>query len=255
MNDETELAHGDVKLETPSGSMYLYENPQILSKEEHGELGMCNPENPYEFARAVSSIPLVAAEISSAQKFFPVVFSGTEKPVPLAIVGLNNEDNLFIDEHGKWESMCYVPSYLRRHPFALAAGANEKFALVIDRSSTSITDDPEFPFFEGTELSEATQSMVKFCGQYESERKRTDVFMEKLKELDLLALQEVSTKTDDGDKPLANYYGVDVEKFSKLAPEQLAELHTQGYMTFIFAHLFSLENWNRLVERSRTRNQ
>ena len=197
--------------------------------------------------------PLVAAEISSAQKHFPVVFSGKERPLPLAIVGLNNDGNLFLNAEGQWEALCYIPSYLRRHPFALAEGADDKFALVIDRASNAVSDDPDFPFFEGTELSEKTQSMVNFCGQYESERKRTDAFMQKLNELDLLSLQEVSTKTDNSDTPLANYYGVDVEKFSKLAPEQLAELHSQGYMTFIFAHLFSMENRNRLIERSRLR--
>ena len=43
--------------------------------------------------------------------------------------------------------------------------------------------------------------------------------------------------------------GIDVEKLNGLAPDILQELHQSGYLSFIFAHLFSLENWNRLLAR------
>lgn len=251
----TEFARGDVSLELPKGSMFLYQQPELLTKEDHGHLGMSPPDKPYQFAQGIMSVPLLAAEISSAQKHYPVVFSGQDGAQPLAVLSINELDNLFVDDQGNWEAYCYIPSYLRRYPFAFAAGDDDKFALVIDRASAAISDLPEHAFFEGSELSQHTQSMVDFCGQYEAERRRTDEFMMELKALGLLSLQAASPQADSKSEPLATYYAVDNAKLGSLSPEQLHELHSKGYLSFIFAHLFSLENWNRLVERSQISQQ
>jgi hypothetical protein len=255
MTDTTEFARGAVSLEAPKGNMFLYQQPQLLTKEDHGHLGMITPDNPYEFTRGIMSVPLLAAEIASAQKDYPVVFSGQEGIQALAVLSIKDLDNLFVDEQGNWEAHCYIPSYLRRYPFAFAVGDDEKFALVIDRASAAISDLPEHSFFEGDELSQRTQSMADFCGQYEAERRRTDQFIAKLKELDLLSLQAATPQGDADAEPLATYYGVDAQKFEALGPEQLHDLHENGYLSFIFAHLFSMENWNRLLERSQVSQQ
>ncbi len=250
MTDTTEFARGAVSLELPKGNMFLYQQPELLTKEDHGHLGMSTPDRPYEFAQGIMSVPLLAAEISSAQKNYPVVFSGQDGVLPLAVLSIKDLDNLFVDDRGNWEAHCYIPSYLRRYPFAFAKGDDEKFALVIDRASAAVSDLPEHAFFEGDELSQRTQGMVDFCGQYEAERRRTDEFTAKLKELGLLSLQAATPQANSESEPLATYYAVDREKLGSLSPEQLHELHSKGYLSFIFAHLFSMENWNSLLERS-----
>lgn len=251
----TEFATGEVSLDLPQGKMFLYQQPELLTKEDHGHLGMTAPEKPYQFAHGIMSVPLLAAEIPSAQKHYPVVFSGEDGAQPLAALSINDLDNLFVDDQGNWEAYCYVPSYLRRYPFAFAAAEDEKFALVIDRASTAISDLPDHAFFEGDELSQHTQSMVDFCGQYEAERRRTDEFTTKLKELNLLSLQSATTQADPTSGSLATYYAVDGQKLESLSPEQLHDLHSKGYLSFIFAHLSSMENWNRLLERSKISQQ
>jgi hypothetical protein len=250
-----EFARGDVGLELPKGSMFLYQQPELLTKEDHGHLGMSQPDKPYQFAKGIMSVPLLAAEISSAQKHYPVVFSGQDDAPPLAILSINDLDNLFVDDQGCWEPYHYVPSYLRRYPFAFATGDDDKFALVIDRASAAISDLPDHAFFEGDELSQHTQSMVDFCGQYEAERKRTDEFMAKITELDLLSHQAATSKANSESESLATYYAVDGVKLASLSPQQLHELHSTGFLAFIFAHVLSLENWNRLLERSRISQQ
>ena len=247
----TEFARGDVSLELPKGSMFLYQQPELLTKEDHGHLGMSPADKPYQFAKGIMSVPLLAAEIPSAQKHYPVVFSGQDGAQPLAILSIADLDNLFVDDQGNWEPHCYVPSYLRRYPFAFASSEDDKFALVIDRAADAISDLPDHAFFEGDELSEHAQGMVDFCGQYEAERKRTDEFTAKIKELDLLSRQAATSPTNTESEPLATYYAVDGAKLGSLSAEQLQELNSTGFLSFIFAHLFSLENWNRLVERSR----
>ena len=53
--------------------------------------------------------------------------------MPLAVVGLQDEVNLFVDEGGAWAENTYVPAYLRTHPFALARTGGDRVALVLDR--------------------------------------------------------------------------------------------------------------------------
>lgn len=248
MAENNEAANGTPKLEIPDGTMFLYEQPELLSLDEHSTLGFVTPTNPYEFARKITTVPVLATEISSAQKHYPIVFSDPENAVPFAVVSILKEHNMFVDANGHWEPLYYVPSYLRRHPFALAAGADTQMALVIDRSSQAIGENSEHPFFENGAASERVQQMVDYCGQYEGERRRTLEFTAKLKELELLVPQQV--KADEKDEnSLASYYVVDAEKLNELSPEVLQELHAIGYLSFIFAHLFSLENWQRLINR------
>jgi len=248
MSEKAEVAGGQ-SLETPKGNMFLYKQPELLTKEDHGSLGFITAPNPFEFAKDISTVPLVAAEIASAQKHYPVIFSDLENAVPMAVVSIIKERNMFVDDTGNWEPLHYIPSYLRRHPFAFAAGANDQMAVVIDRASNAISDQPEHPFFEGSGLSKYTQGMVDYCGQYEAERRRTKEFAEKLKELELLALQEVVPTAEENQQQLATYYAIDVEKLTAMAPEVLADLHKKGFLSFIYAHLFSLENWKKLLER------
>lgn len=249
MSEKAKLVGGHATLEIPKGSMFLYQQPELLTKEEHGSLGLVTPQNPFEFAKKIMTVPLVAAEISSAQKHYPVVFSEPDNAAPFAVVSVIKDENMFVDASGNWEPMHYIPSYLRRHPFAFAAADDDQLAVVIDRSSNAISDNPDQPFFESGGLSKRTQDMVDYCGQYEAERRRTKEFAAKLKELDLLVLQEVIPTAEESKEKLATYYAVDVEKLNELESGVLMELHKKGYLSFIFAHLFSLENWKRLLER------
>jgi hypothetical protein len=66
------------------------------------------------------AVPLTVEEFPQAQRHFPIVFSSGDSPVPLALMGLNEGVNVFIDEEGTVTSPIYVPAYVRRYPFMLA---------------------------------------------------------------------------------------------------------------------------------------
>ena len=253
MSDEARVEGGYTTLELPENKMFLYEKPQILTKEDHGSLGITPADKPFEFAARAGTIPLVASEITSAQKHYPVIFANGENPQIFAVVSVIKDRNMFVDDNGHWAPFHYVPAYLRRYPYALARGDNDQFALVIDSAAAAVTKDAQFPFFNGDALSEDTNKMVNFCQQMEAERQRTNEFVTKLKELDLLAVQEVKAGNPESDSPdkeaLASYYAVNTEKLNQLSAETLKELHESGFLSFIFAHLFSMENWGKLLER------
>jgi hypothetical protein len=84
--------------------------------------------------------------------------------------------------------------------------------------------------------------------------KRTVQFSQKLKELGLLVGQQVSRKTPEGNEvPVANYVAVDSDKLNDLGDAVVRELFGQGFLAGIFAHLFSLENWQVVIQRLNAR--
>jgi SapC protein len=237
------------------GSKFLYAQPELLNKEDHGSLGFTAQERPFEYTRNVRAIPLTMVEFGSAQRHYPVVFSRLQDPVPLAVVGLSDDVNLFVDDGGEWDPMCYLPSYLRCYPFAFASEREGRMAVVVDRAAASVTENPVYPFFVDDEISEHTEALMRFCTQHERERKRTQEFCDKLIELDLLTQQRSTHKPDGATEaePLADYVSIDVEKLNELDSDVVFDLHKNGQLSAIYLQLYSLENWRHLVARRVTR--
>jgi hypothetical protein len=234
------------------GKLFLYAEPQPLTVEQHGHLGLNTSSRPYEFCRSICTVPLTAAELPSAQKFYPVVFSSLERPSLLAVVGVFENRNLFVDANGHWDPTAYVPAYLRCHPFALASRPNDEYAVVIDRAATSISEHAEQPFFEGPNLAPAIQARADLCLQFNTHQPATQAFCNTLLELGLLSGQQ-SVFTPLGEEtqqqPIASYAAVNFEKLQKLDVSKLERLFLDGMLSAIYAHRFSLENWVRLLER------
>ncbi len=238
-----------------SGKMFLYENPELLTPEVHGSMGFTPSPRPYDFVRNERVIPLTMTEFSSAQRHYPIIFSNIDNPLPLAVTGLLEDANLFVDADGRWDPMCYVPMYLKCYPFTFAHEGGGRVAVVVDRAATSVTENPQFPFFVGDKVSEHTDSLMRLCAQYDAERRRTIEYTKKLKELDLLtplrAAYTPEGKTEQ--EPLAEYIGIDAEKFDKLEKEQVWELHETGFLAATYLQIYSLENWQHLMARREQR--
>lgn len=230
--------------------MFLYDKPALLSKEAHAGMGLSRSQRPFDFVRDIRGVPVVVNEIQSAQKHYPVVFSNFEDPQLIAVVGIHEDRNLFVNDNSEWQPGAYVPSYIRCHPFAFARQDDEQYAIIIDESSNSLSDAPEFPFFDGEELSEHTQSRVDFCGAVNQQREVTKDFCNKVKELGLLNGQRIAqTRPDGTEVKIADYVTIDPAKLNDLDKDVLQELHQDGSLSAIFAQMFSLENWNSLIAR------
>lgn len=252
MTDEAIATSGNV-----SGQMFLYREPELLSPEKHGDLGFTPAERPFDFIKNERVLPLTMSEFSEAQRYYPIIFSNLERPVPLAAVGLLEEVNLFVGDDGKWDAMCYLPNYLRCYPFALAKESDERIAIVVDRAASSVSENPQYPFFRDGQLSEQAEALTQLCGQYDADRQRTNEFCKKLVEMELLTPLG-ATYTPDGEseaQPLAEYIGINVEKLNELTKDQVFELHAAGYLSALYLQLYSLENWRHLMARREKREK
>lgn len=94
----------------------LYNEVVALCGDRHRLLGLTGPMS-FNFAAHATTIPLGVSEFAIAATCFPIVFAVNEHPMPLAVVGLRDGENLFVDDQGRWTGDNYVPGWLRRYPF------------------------------------------------------------------------------------------------------------------------------------------
>lgn len=238
------------------GQMFLFTKPELLTKEKHGTKGISRPDRPFAFAEGVRAVPLTISEVASAMRHFPVIFAGTDNPMPLAVLGLIDEANLFVTDSGDWEEGVYVPGYLRRYPFALATDKqsdpqNPRMAIILDEGYDGLRDGGDLPFFDTAgEPSDAMKQAMEYCQQYERDRLMTQQFSEKLKEYDLLADQVAQFTPDGGEaKPFARYVGIEEKRLQDLSAEKFLELRTSNMLPILYAQLMSMGNWRALMDK------
>jgi SapC len=191
------------------------------------------------------AVPLTAEEFPQAQRFYPIVFSSTDEPVPLGLMGLNEGVNVFVDDEGKLLNPVYVPAYARRYPFMLAKlqPTTEELSLCFDPTTDLVGEfEDGTALFEDGEPSEACKNTLEFCRQFEEAGMRTQSFVEELKKHDLLMDGEVAIQREGQEQPFV-YRGfkmVDQEKLREVRGDVLRTWNQNGLLALIFAHLFSL---------------
>jgi hypothetical protein len=236
-----------------AGSVLFYNTPEPLNVEMHGKLGVNRTDRPYSFVARTHVVPLTVTEFAAAALSYPIVFVGDAK-TPLAVMGLSEGANLFVGPDGAFRPEAYIPAFVRRYPFVFANDeGNDRLILCIDRKAPFISETPEVPFFENGQPSAYTQNAMQFCNEFEGERRRTESFVELLKELDLFEVREaVFTPTNpDGTQgapqKLADYFCVSEEKLKALPTDKYISLRDNGALGQIYAHLVSLLGWDKLI--------
>jgi hypothetical protein len=200
------------------------------------------------------AIPVTVDEFASAQRFFPIIFSAGESPVPLALLGLNEGVNVFMGEDGRFTENVYVPAYVRRYPFMLAKlrPDSDELSVCFDPTADAIGpfDDGD-ALFEDGQPAEATKQILEFCEQFEQAGQRTEAFMKDLVESELLMDGELSIQPDP-EKPPFIYRGfqmVNEEKLRDLRGDQLRKMNQSGLLPLVYAHLFSLAQMREVFGR------
>jgi hypothetical protein len=237
-----------------TGNVLFYSNPEPLSVDLHKGLGVKPMDGPFKFAKAGHAVPLTVTEFALTAVCMPIIFVGEEK-TPLAVMGLNAGQNMFLQDNGMFEPGVYVPAYIRRYPFVFANdSAAGRMILCIDRAAEFIIENGEIKFFnEDGSPTEYTQNCINFCNDYEQERGRTESFVELLKELDLFDVRKATFTPPNPDgtvgepQTIAEYFAVSEDKLNALPAEKLVELRDNGALGQIYAHLTSLVGCDRLV--------
>ncbi len=230
----------------------FYKKPVVLSSETHAGLRL-QSGNDFRFATGSNSVPLTAAEFGQACHEYPIVFVQDKETInPVAILGLKDKQNLFVDEKGYWNAN-YVPAYVRRYPFILGTKEDNpsEFTLCIDEAHTGFNrDQGERLFLEDGEQSDFLKKVVTLVQEYQTHSRLSADFAKRLLDWDLLQPLQANVEMRTGDKlSLTGFMAVDEKKLRALSAERLAELMQQDGLGVIYYHLLSLNNFARLVDR------
>lgn len=236
-----------------SGNVLFYGQPEPLSVDAHGALGVNPVDKPYAFVGQTNLVPLTVTEFAPATLSYPVIFVGDNRQ-PVAVMGLRAGENLFVSDAGEFRPEAYIPAYVRRYPFVFANDdVQKRLILCVDRAAPFITEGGSTPLFVDGQPSPYVQQAMEFCNNFEQERQRTDAFVKLLNELDLLDTREAvfTPRNPDGTpgqaQKIAEYFAVSEDKLKALPAEKLAELRDNGALGQIYAHLVSLLGWDRLI--------
>ncbi|MBS0283707.1 MAG: SapC family protein [Proteobacteria bacterium] len=223
----------------------FYNGLEPLSSELHANYRI-RPINAAPFLRNQHAIPVTVEEFPLVQRFMPIVFSAGDDAVPIALMGLNEGLNVFVDADGKvTEENFYVPAYIRRYPFMLARlrPDAQELSLCFDPTADTLgAFDEGDALFDGAEPTELTRNILSFNESFEQAGARTAAFIQELREMELLMEGEVSIQHEGYEQPFVyrGFQMVNEEKLMDLRGDQLRKMSKSGMLPLIYAHLFSL---------------
>lgn len=250
-------AAGKEQVEPQGGPQPLpmfYEKPQPLHKTAHGDKGLKQPIN-YRFAAEAHAVVIHTQEFRLAAASYPIIFSDDEGAMPLAILGYRDGENLFVDGDGHWAQGAYIPSYVRRYPFAIGQPKGQAEAILyVDGASDLIVDmaaDPEAAaLFTDGAPSARTMEMNELCAAFQQQVPLTSAFVEEVRRRELLDSKEIRLDLPSGDPQLLTGLRIiDEDKFNALPDEAILEWRRQGWLPLVFWHWASMDNFLRLIER------
>lgn len=227
----------------------FFKNPHPLNPERHAGAGL-NSLKDFGYARHANSVPLNLVEFFEAARSYPIVFTKNEQPVPVALLGIR-EENYFLDGAGQWREQCYIPAYVRRYPFIFMEDAEaQRFILCVDEDAPHYAaSEPAMPFYvEGAaEPAELTQNALKFCALYQQHHQQTIELGAALKQEGLLIEKLSTLRLPDGrEERLSGFYILDSDRFTQLPEELFLAWRKKGWIALIDAILISYTNWKYL---------
>ena len=232
--------------------LLFYKNAVPLSNEVHRDVSV-RPVGGLGFARKVNAVPLVAAEFRAAAADMPIVFAGQgESLIPVAVMGLKDGENLFIDDQDRWTG-AYVPAFLRRYPFVFASEPDqERLPLCIDEAYEGVNRDGA-----GERLfdSEGNQSLymgkvLEFMRDYQVQFNTTRQLCEELERHQMLEPMHADYTLPSGTAGrLSGFSVISRDKLKALPGDMLERLMKSDALETAFVHLHSLNNLRPLLQK------
>lgn len=235
----------------PNGAAAMplfYTKPEPLDRQKHASLGLKKGLG-LSFTKGVNAVPINLVEFPQICHHYPIAFSPDNNATPVAILGVRDGENLFATEDGGWED-AYIPAYIRRYPFIFSElPDSDQLTLCIDMNEDIIGENTDQPLFDKNgEPTELANSGLEFCKSYHAFAQKTIDFSRALAESDLLVERKAEIRAI-GNREIyfSGFRIVDEKKLSELDDKTFLKWRENNWLPFLYAHLFSGAQWNRLT--------
>ena len=238
---------------------YGYQEVVPLNKEHRVAL-RADRKIPPDF-RTLNALPLSFTEFTVACRDYPIAFVGPNpnSVIAMAVLGLENQQNLFVTAGDEWEPSVYLPAYVRRHPFCMTrvtVDGKERAERVACVEKSALSDSGEPLFDAKGEPLPAWDARRKLLFEFEADLARSEEMCRELGRHELLETFSLQAQPNQG-PPLAmtGMYRVSEQKLAERAPDDLKSLLQKGILVRVYAHLISLANFGRLLDRRAGKTQ
>lgn len=233
----------------PANLPLFYNKPAPLDASKHKDMGL--KENfGLDFTKGSNAVPINMIEMPQISHHYPIAFSPDAQATPVAIMGLRDSENLFVNEDGTWSEQTYIPAYIRRYPFIFSEFPNtDQLTLCVDMDDSVMDEKSEQKFFkEDGSPSELSQNALEFCKSYHAAAQQTVDFCKALVDNDLLIDRQADINTVSGKRiSFSGFRIIDEKKLNELSDDVFMDWRKKGWLPFIYAHLFSGSQWQRLT--------
>jgi hypothetical protein len=206
--------------------------------------------------RNLSAVPVSLVEFPLAARDYPLVFVSADSGksyAAFAVLGLEQGKNLFLMSDSTWDRRTYLPAYVRRYPFCMATitvdgKMREERMVCVEKKALREKGDRLFDD-EGKPLPDWEQQQ-KLLIEYEADLVRTNEMCATLASFGLLEPFTMQARPNEGTPlSLSGMGRVSEQKLAALEAEQIKTLMGKGYLQAVYAHIASLGNFQRLLDR------
>lgn len=210
-----------------------------------------------EFVRNLNAIPISYTEFALVAREYPIVFTtadGSGLFAPVAVLGMTAGENLY-NAGGAWAQNVYVPAYARRFPFCMAKVTLDK---VVQQNRLICVEKAHLDDKAGEAMFDAKgqplgkwQEIERLLTEYEIDLERSREMCGILADYGLLEPFTMQAKFNKGGDPfhLTGMNRVAEGKVEHLNASQLKNLVKKGILARVYAHLLSLNNFAKLLDR------
>lgn len=224
----------------------------LLNNVDHHDLRLI-ARGGRAFGDAVNQVLVYPTEFEAAAREFPILLrpDADGRLRPVAVLGLERDDNLFLGADGSWQS-AYVPAMLDARPFAIAAtedGAD--LQILVDPDHPRLSREQGAPLFrEHGGHAPALEAMLGTLRAIYVGNTLLDPLVEALTAAGLLRPFDIQLRAGpDRAYAISDAQTIDRERLAALDGPALEALHRAGFLHSAFMLAASLGNMQRLVDR------
>ncbi|MGS2720033.1 SapC family protein [Paraglaciecola aestuariivivens] len=233
-------------------------NHQLLDNVTHKDVHVIT-DHTAQYDDSSSYTNIVLSEIDQVQAHYPIFFQQNptnQQLEAIALFGLGPEENLFLTDSG-WQAN-YIPLTIQRRPFLIGFKQNTTQGVVTQEPVVHIDmDSPRISYNQGEAIflpqggqSPYLQNITGVLMAIHQGYQQTHEFIQALTEHQLIESVDIQVELKDGSKHKMDFlFSINEEKVAKLADQDVATLHRQGYLKAIHMIMASTAKLADLIER------